>query len=58
VKVLSGKQVPRYIAASPAKLSEKTIAQIAYQLEQRCRDVRKNLIRKPAPGFDLRLAAC
>jgi len=39
VKVLSGKQVPGFIAAEPPKLSAKVIQQIAYQLEQRCRDV-------------------
>lgn len=39
VKVLSGKQVPGFIAAEPPKLSVKVIQQIAYQLEQRCRDV-------------------
>lgn len=39
VKVLSGKQVPGFIAKEPAKLSEKVIQQIAFQLEQRCRDV-------------------
>jgi hypothetical protein len=39
VKVLSGKQVPGFIAKEPAQLSDKTIQQISYQLEQRCRDV-------------------
>ena len=39
VKVLSGKQVPGYINSQPAVLSPKEIQQIAYQLEQRCRDV-------------------
>jgi hypothetical protein len=39
VKVRSGKQVPGFIAAEPPKLSAKVIQQIAYQLEQRCRDV-------------------
>jgi hypothetical protein len=39
VKVLNGKQVPGFIARGPAKLSPKVIQQIAYQLEQRCRDV-------------------
>lgn len=39
VKVLSGKQVSNFIAREPARLSEKGIQQIAYQLEQRCRDV-------------------
>jgi hypothetical protein len=39
VKVLSGKQVPGFITAEPPKLSTKVIQQIAYQLEQRCRDV-------------------
>jgi len=39
VKVLSGKQVPGYIASQPTALSPKIIQQIAYQLEQRCRDV-------------------
>ena len=39
VKVLSGKQVPGFIATEPPKLSTKVIQQIAYQLEQRCRDV-------------------
>jgi hypothetical protein len=39
LKVLSGKQVPGFISAEPAKLSDKAIQQISYQLEQRCRDV-------------------
>jgi hypothetical protein len=39
VMVLSGKQVPGYIAGLPAKLSDKAIAQLAYQLDQRCRDL-------------------
>jgi len=39
VKVLSGKQVSGFIAKEPARLSEKAIQQISYQLEQRCRDV-------------------
>jgi len=39
LKVLSGKQVPTFIAKEPAQLSEKAIQQISYQLEQRCRDV-------------------
>jgi hypothetical protein len=39
LKVLSGKQVPGYIASLPATLSPKAIQQISYQLEQRCRDV-------------------
>ena len=39
VKVLSGKNVPGYIASQPSTLSPKAIQQIAYQLEQRCRDV-------------------
>ena len=39
VKVLSGKQVAGFIATEPARLSAKTIQQISYQLEQRCRDV-------------------
>jgi hypothetical protein len=39
VKVLSGKQVPQFISTEPAKLSDKAIQQISYQLEQRCRDV-------------------
>ena len=39
VKVLSGKQVAGFIAKEPAKLSDKEIQQISYQLEQRCRDV-------------------
>jgi hypothetical protein len=39
IKALSGKQVTGYITAQPTTLSAKTIQQIAYQLEQRCRDV-------------------
>ena len=39
VKVLSGKQVAGFIAGEPAKLLDKLIQQICYQLEQRCRDV-------------------
>lgn len=39
VKVLSGKQIAGFIAKEPAQLSDKTIQQISYQLEQRCRDV-------------------
>jgi hypothetical protein len=39
VKVLSGKQISGFIKGGAAKLSSKTIQQIAYQLEQRCRDV-------------------
>ena len=39
LKVLSGKQVSSFVAAEPAKLSEKVIRQISYQLDQRCRDV-------------------
>jgi hypothetical protein len=39
VKVLNGKQVPGFIAAEPPKLSSDVIDPIAYQLEQRCRDV-------------------
>ena len=39
VRFLSGKQVSGYIACQPAKLSEKVIQQIAYQLDQRCRDL-------------------
>jgi hypothetical protein len=39
VKVLSGKQVSGFIASQPARLSPKLVQQIAYQLEQRCRDV-------------------
>ena len=39
VKVLNGKEVPSFIATEPATLSDKTIQQISYQLEQRCRDV-------------------
>lgn len=39
VKVLSGKQVPGFILAEPLRLADKRIQQIAYQLEQRCRDV-------------------
>lgn len=39
VKVLSGKQVADYIAAQPRTLSPETIQRIAFQLEQRCRDV-------------------
>jgi hypothetical protein len=39
VKVLSGKQVPGFIASQQAKLSAKAITQISYQLDQRCRDV-------------------
>jgi hypothetical protein len=39
VKVLSGKQLPGFIATEPARLSGQAIQQISYQLEQRCRDV-------------------
>ena len=39
VKVLSGKQVSNFIAKEPARLSDKEIRQISFQLEQRCRDV-------------------
>jgi len=39
VKVLSGKQIPGFIAKEPAQLSGQVIQQISYQLEQRCRDV-------------------
>lgn len=39
VKVLSGKQVPSFIAKEPPVLSSKAIQQISYQLDQRCRDV-------------------
>ncbi len=39
VKVLSGKQVSGFISKKPAKLSDKLIQRISYQLEQRCRDV-------------------
>lgn len=39
VKVLSGKQVSGFISTEPTVHSEKTIQQISYQLEQRCRDV-------------------
>ena len=39
VKVLSGKQIPGFIAREPAQLSDQVIQQISHQLEQRCRDV-------------------
>jgi hypothetical protein len=39
VKVLSGKQVPSFIAKEPAALAAKAIQRISYQLDQRCRDV-------------------
>jgi hypothetical protein len=39
LKVLSGKQVPTFIAKEPAQLPDKVAQQISYQLEQRCRDV-------------------
>jgi hypothetical protein len=39
VKVLSGKQVSKFITKEPAQLSDKAIQQISYQLDQRCRDV-------------------
>ena len=39
VKVLSGKQVPGLIVSGSARVSGKVIQQIAYQLDQRCRDV-------------------
>ncbi len=39
VKVLSGKQVPGFIATEPMRLSDKAIQQISFQLDQRCRDV-------------------
>jgi hypothetical protein len=38
VWVLSGKQVAGRIAGKPPKLSSKVIQQIAYQLDQKCRD--------------------
>jgi hypothetical protein len=39
VKVLSGKQVSKFITKEPVQLSDKAIRQISYQLDQRCRDV-------------------
>jgi len=39
IKVLNAKQIPHFIAGEPRKLSDKVMQQIAYQLEQRCRDV-------------------
>lgn len=39
VKVLSGKQVPGFITSEPPQFSDKVIGQVAYQLDQRCRDV-------------------
>jgi len=39
VKVLSGKQIPGFIAKEPAQISGQVIQQISYQLEQRCRDI-------------------
>ncbi len=39
ITVLSGKEVADFIAKESAKLSDKVIQQISYQLEQRCRDV-------------------
>jgi hypothetical protein len=39
VKVLSGRQLPGFISKSSPKHSDKVIERIAYQLEQRCRDV-------------------
>jgi hypothetical protein len=39
VKVLSGKQVSKFIIKEPAQLSDKAIRQISYPLDQRCRDV-------------------
>ena len=38
VWVLSGKQVAECIAGEPPKLSPKMIQQVAYQLDQKCRD--------------------
>ncbi|HEX5222490.1 MAG TPA: nuclease-related domain-containing protein [Verrucomicrobiae bacterium] len=39
VKVLSGKQVAGFIVNQPTRLPDKVLQQIAYQLDQRCRDV-------------------
>jgi hypothetical protein len=39
VKVLSGKQVAGFITKEPARLADKFVQQISYQLDQRCRDV-------------------
>lgn len=39
VIVLSGKQLTGFIISESAKLSEKAVQQIAYQLDLRCRDV-------------------
>ena len=39
VKVLSGKQVPGFIASQPAVLTPKQITQIAHQLDQRSRTI-------------------
>lgn len=39
VKVLSGKEIFKYISKEPARLSAESIKRISYQLDQRCRDV-------------------
>jgi hypothetical protein len=39
VKILSGKQVAGFIKSESRTLSDKIVQQIAFQLEQRCRDV-------------------
>jgi hypothetical protein len=39
VKVLSGKQVSKFITQEPARLSDQAIQQISYPLDHRCRDV-------------------
>jgi hypothetical protein len=39
VQVLNGKQVSGYIASQPARISAKTLQQIAVQLDQSCRDL-------------------
>jgi hypothetical protein len=37
--VLNGKQVPGFVKSEPRVLTEEQVQRIAYQLEQRCRDV-------------------
>jgi hypothetical protein len=39
LKALNPKQVPGFVLSEPRILGDETIQRIAYQLEQRCRDV-------------------
>ena len=39
LKALNPKQVPGFVLSEPRILGDATIQRIAYQLEQRCRDV-------------------